>query len=206
MRDTFAWYACALLLAACGESHTGTDDGGHSGHDSGGITLMDSGTPPGMDSGTPPGTDSGRPPGTDSGTPPETDSGIPTRMGAVGSGCATDADCTEPAGATCMTMVGSGGFAYEFPGGYCTAECTAGSGSSECGAGADCYSIGFGGFGTAFCAKTCTSNADCRADEGYTCDAPPFGGGTTRYCLPPMGGGTRPDGGGFGFGDGGFFP
>lgn len=197
MRDTFAWYACALLLAACGgESHTGADGGGHSGHDSG-STLMDSGTPPGTDSGTPPGTDSGTPPGTDSGTPPGTDAGMPTRTGAVGSGCETDADCTEPAGATCMTMVGGGGFSYEFPGGYCTAECTAGSGSSQCGAGADCYSIGFGGFGTAFCAKTCSTDADCRADEGYSCMAPPIGGGTTRYCLPPRGGTGGFDGGGF---------
>ena len=28
-------------------------------------------------------------------------------------------------------------------------------------------------------------DADCRASEGYTCMAPPFGGG--MYCAPPMG-------------------
>ena len=45
---------------------------------------------------------------------------------------------------------------------------------STCGAGADCYSVGFGGFGTAFCAKTCTTSAECREAEGYTCQAPPL--------------------------------
>lgn len=144
---------------------------------------------------------------TDGGGAPDAaalDAGMMTRAGAVGSACASDADCTEPSGGTCMTTIGSGGFSYEFPGGYCTAECTAGSGAAECGAGSDCFSVGFGGFGYSTCAKTCGTNADCRADDGYTCQAPPIGGGTTRYCLPPMGGGGSD--GGFSFGDGGFVP
>ena len=35
------------------------------------------------------------------------------------------------------------------------------------------------------CLKSCTGNTQCRAAEGYTCAAPPLGGGMTRYCLPP---------------------
>ena len=202
----------ALVLAA-----PGCDDGGASDVDAGSTPRMDGSAPrddgggPGTDGGPAitdgggGGEDGGASP-SDGGTTPPTDGSTPTRMGAVGSACDMDSDCTEPRGSTCMTMVGSGGFSYEFPGGYCTKEgCTAGSGSAECGAGADCYSIGFGGFGSTFCAKTCTSNADCRESEGYTCQSPPFGGGTTMYCLPPRdGGGTD---GGFSFGDGGFpFP
>lgn len=205
MRNTLTFMASALLIVACGgESHTGSDGGGTPGEDSGTSSGMDSGSGGGTDSGTP-GTDSGSTtPGDDAGGTGTDSGGIPTRMGAVGSACASDADCTEPPGATCQTMVGSGRFTYEFPGGYCSAECTAGSGSSECGEGADCYSVGFGGFGFAFCAKMCRTDADCRVDEGYTCRPPPFGGGTTMYCLPPMEGGGGFDGGGFMIPDGGF--
>ncbi len=202
MRTFFALCACALLGVGCGESH-GTSDGGPIGLMDGGGTARDAGPGPGVDSGSP-GIDSGAPTVEDGGPAP-IDGGTPTRTGAVGSACASDADCTEPAGSTCYTMVGSGGFGFTFPGGSCSAMCTPGSGSSECGAGADCFSVGFGGFGSAFCAKTCTSDADCRTDDGYSCMAPPFGGGSTMYCMPPRPTGGR-DGGGFMFpGDGGGF-
>lgn len=193
------------VLVGCSDSHT-ADDGG-------GIMLMGDGGGSGFDGGGSP-VDAGGSPVDGGGTMVTdgavdvTDGSIPTRMGAVGAACASDADCTEPAGGVCQTVVGGGRFSYEFPGGYCSAMCTAGSGSSECGVGADCFSVGFGGFGFAFCAKVCLSDSDCRTAEGYTCQAPPIGGGTTRYCLPPRPGGgdggfTLPDGG-FSFGDGGF--
>ena len=39
--------------------------------------------------------------------------------------------------------------------------------------------------GTAWCFKTCTASADCRA--GYACGIPTFGGiGSVRVCLPPL--------------------
>jgi hypothetical protein len=199
--------SCVLVgcvLVGCTDSHTGSDsgivvmiDGGGSSFDGGGAPVDAGGGP--VDSGGTTVTD---------GAVDLTDGAIPTRMGAVGAACASDADCTEPAGGVCQSVVGSGRFSYEFPGGYCSAMCTAGSGSSECGAGADCFAVGFGGFGFAFCAKVCRSDSDCRTAEGYTCQAPPIGGGSTRYCLPPRPGGgdggfSIPDGG-FSFGDGGF--
>lgn len=186
--------ALALAVAGCGGGEsTGDDAGGGGDVDAGGGGDAGGGD---VDAGGGGDVDAGGGGDVDASTPP-TDGGTPTRMGAVGSACAMDGDCTEPPGSTCQTMVGMGGFSYEFPGGYCTHTCTAGSGSSECGAGADCYSVGFGGFGSAFCAKTCTSNADCRESEGYTCQMPPFGGGTMRYCLPPTPGFGGRDGGGF---------
>lgn len=175
--------ACALISAlaiGCYDSNTDAD---------GGIVLMVDGAP------LPPPRDAGPPmPARDGGPAPvPTDAAVgPTRAGAVGSGCETDADCTEPAGARCETSFGGGGFGVELPGGYCTADCE-GPGDTSCGAGSECFSVGFGGFGFSLCVKACDSNDDCRADEGYTCMAPPIGGDGSLYCLPPRP--SRPDGG-----------
>ena len=198
-RAWLGWMLAASLGAmtpACGDDDGPTVDGEDAGGVDAGGGGADSGTLPGTDSGTLPETDSGTLPGMDSGSTPSEDAGtmdpvdaaMPTRPGAIGSACTMDTECTEPADATCQTTVGSGMFSYEFPGGYCTAECTAMSGSAECGAGAECVSVGFGGFGASFCAKTCSSDADCRIEDGYSCQAPPLmvGGGSSTYCLPPF--------------------
>lgn len=195
-RDLARTLLAAAVLIGCSDSHTADDSGiiimvdGATRLDGGGTPVDGGGAP--VDSGTPTLMD---------GAVDMSDGAIPTRMGAVGAACAGDGDCTEPAGGVCQSVVGGGRFSYEFPGGYCSAMCTAGSGSSECGTGADCFAVGFGGFGFAFCAKVCRADADCRTAEGYTCQAPPIGGGSTRYCLPP-----RPTGGdgGFSLPDGGF--
>lgn len=180
---------CALVSAlaiGCYDSNTEADAG---------IVLMVDGAPlPRRDAGP------GPIPTSDAGPAPvPRDAAIgPTRPGAVGSACAADSDCTEPTGARCETVVGGGGFSFELPGGYCTADCE-GPSDPSCGPGAECFSIGFGGFGFSLCVKACDSNEDCRADEGYTCMAPPFGGTPgAMYCLPPPpgmadGGFTLPD-------------
>lgn len=213
MSNVHAALALSLLLSlanvGCGASHTELPPaGGDGGADSGVVIDVDLGGLSDTDAGTTTGDDLGLPPGDDAGTPPIlSDGGVPTVMGGIGSSCADAADCdASPAGAMCITNLGG---VAALPGGYCTAACTPASGSTECGAGSECFTIGFGGFGTSTCVKTCTTDAECRADEGYTCMAPPFGGGTTMYCLPPFGMGTRDGGfgfrdGGFGFGDGGF--
>ncbi len=186
----------ALANAACGDSHTEAPPPGSDGGADGSLVIdVDLGTPATTDSGLPIGTDAGTivdedlgvpPIDEDGGTPPvPSDGGIPTMTGGIGSGCTDAAGCSaSPAGAMCITNLGG---AASLPGGYCTAACTAGSGASECGAGSECFTVGFGGFGTSTCVKTCTSDAECRTDDGYTCQPSPIGGGTTMYCLPPFG-------------------
>jgi hypothetical protein len=86
----------------------------------------------------------------DTATPPTP----PTGEGNVGDACASDGDCNG-ANAACLNL----------PNGYCTqASC----GDVGCPDGSACYQ--FEGDAT-YCIKQCTSNADCRADEGYECDA-----------------------------------
>jgi hypothetical protein len=189
MRTIFASMMC-LLLVACGESHTGGDvDSGPSDSPDGSQPALDAGPP--IDDPTdagPPVSDAGPiiqdagPIVFDAGPAPTVDASVPTEPGGIGGACADDADCSA-AGGMCLMTIGSGAFAYTFPGGYCTAPCTGGSGSTECGAGAACYSLGTRGY----CVKTCASNADCRVADGYMCMSPPFVGGSTMYCLPPIG-------------------
>lgn len=76
-----------------------------------------------------------------------------TGAGAVGDACTFTTDCGGGAFFFCF------GFWTE---GYCTANCTAGVGTT-CPAGSNCFD--FGGF--ASCLKTCDTNADCR--DNYTC-------------------------------------
>jgi hypothetical protein len=169
----------ALLLSACGSSRKAPrgEDSGTVRRDGGGVIMfMDSGTPPPRDSGTP-GIDTGTPPPRDSGTPPRDSGGMVTPGdGTIGSSCTGPADCTE--GTSPMCVMNFMGF-IAFPGGYCTSGCT---GPGTCPAGAECIDI----MGTMFCGATCTTAADCRSAEGYTCGMPPIGGdGMTMYCLPP---------------------
>lgn len=53
----------------------------------------------------------------------------------------------------------------DLPGGYCASRC--GLDGIACGDGATCVSTPRAGD---VCARACTTDADCRADEGYTCD------------------------------------
>jgi len=198
----------ALALGACGDSHTVAEaDAGPLGSDGG---TMSDGSTIFPDSGiatdasvTPIDSSTGDSGGTsvdastvDSGTivvdaSPAPDGGpMPTVPGSVGAACAGDADCDMLTAPTCMTTIGSGGFSADFPGGYCTQTCmpSFGGGPDGCPTGSSCFGGGFGGFGAAYCAKTCSSDADCRVADGYTCRSAGFGG-SPSVCSPPFGGG-----------------
>jgi hypothetical protein len=72
----------------------------------------------------------------------------------IGSPCSLDSDCAR---GTCLT---------DLPSGYCTQEacdtlgCPGQSRCEQIGGTQETYYV---------CAKACSSNADCRASEGYTC-------------------------------------
>jgi Cys-rich repeat protein len=77
------------------------------------------------------------------------DSGSPAQGGgAIGEACTADTDCAT--GTFCKT---------DDPGGQCLKNCTA---PSDCPAGSICNSEGR-------CYAACTSDADCRTSDGYSC-------------------------------------
>lgn len=89
----------------------------------------------------------------------------------VGSACADDFACGP--GGHCAT---------ELPGGYCTLDCT----STACPSGSGCFSVGNN---QSLCFQTCTNLSECRASEGYICDA-------DQTCYPGAAdGGAASDGG-----------
>jgi hypothetical protein len=203
----------AILMVACdGESTTDSDAGPGGGVDAGpggGVDAgpgggVDGGPGGGVDAGPGGGVDGGPGGGVDAGPGGDVDAGpgggtdsgagsdasMPTVTGGIGAACTDASDCTVGPTPRCETEVMAGGFfTIEFPGGYCTSECTS---PGDCGEGASCVGSDFG---MGFCAKTCASVSDCRADEGYECTTPPgLGGGSETYCLPPTD---------FGLGDGG---
>jgi hypothetical protein len=101
---------------------------------------------PSMDAGPP---DSGAPPANeDSGPPPS----FTPDPGQVGAPCMNDNEC-DGFNAACATERNN----IELPGGYCTHGCL-----GVCGANERCTSEDF-------CVRTCSSDADCRAAEGYEC-------------------------------------
>ena len=94
--------------------------------------------------------------------------------GRVGDACSTDSDCSDPPNAECFKDQWSD-FGTTFPNGYCTKGCIeddiieeGGGPTIDCGSGS-CIQESGGMVTTAFCAKLCDSDTDCRVDEGYTC-------------------------------------
>jgi hypothetical protein len=168
-----------------------TDGGGVGGSDGGGGGGVDGGGGGGIDAGG--ATDGGGGGGTDGG-------GGMTGTGAVGDACMMDGDCDGTL--VCRTMQSLTVSTLTFPGGYCTQDCGStgtggGGGGAMCPSGSECAGT-FMGFGMGFCARTCTTVADCRT--GYECRAlfsfgGGGGGGGPTYCLPPGGGGIGFDGG-----------
>lgn len=88
---------------------------------------------------------------------------------------------TQPLGASCAVVeaelprstCAEGLVCAPLPGGMCTKPC---GGGLVCPDGATCVdgpTIG------EMCAKSCTSDVDCRGDEGFVCD------GATSACVPP---------------------
>ncbi len=121
--------------------------------------------------------------------------------GSVGSACAAKADCSAALGLDCVTVIApvpQAGFPGKtFPGGYCTKRCgqpdrddpspSETELSLDCGPNATCLqssqSTGQGGqVSMQMCVRTCTSNEDCRAKDGYVCLAGAFG---QRTCAAP---------------------
>ena len=84
--------------------------------------------------------------------------------GVIGAACAQPSDCTATPGTP---------FCGNFPGGYCSTDCSANA--TVCGAGAVC--VDFGG-GVQDCLSTCTSAASCRPD--YRCASL----GSVSVCVP----------------------
>jgi hypothetical protein len=158
-RSAIALLAAALLLPACGGNGDITDQGGH--HD----TPVQTDTPPGPDGPGPDGTvdaadaapdltpDVGLDGGLDLGDVPTDMTGqgpVP-----VGTGCSRSVDC----GTNGVCLSGN-----TVPNGYCSATCNV---SADCGTGAECVTGAQG----KFCLASCTADSDCRADEGYICQA-----------------------------------
>jgi hypothetical protein len=79
--------------------------------------------------------------------------------GSVGSACKVNGDCHSPL--SCVP---------DFPGGYCTTECS----DTDCPADEVCGQLG----GANLCLKACNTAADCRGSDGYQC----FNNGCTLGC------------------------
>ncbi len=105
--------------------------------------------------------------------PDAAETGVTTGKSAVGGPCWEDDDCEGEA--VCWTTAEDG-----FPGGMCVIEdCTAGS----CPDGSACFEFTDGG---TRCIQSCTTDEECRQEEGYVCDdgtACWYGTGT----VPPGG-------------------
>jgi hypothetical protein len=76
---------------------------------------------------------------------------------------------------------GAGSCSYKAQGGYCTrVGCTA---NSQCMSDSSCIEHG----NISLCAKKCDSNADCRQEDGYTCQPKNLPNGVpTQVCLPAL--------------------
>ncbi len=94
-----------------------------------------------------------------------------TQTGAVGDPCALDNNCDS--GLRCETD--------GLPGGYCTKlNCNV---QTSCPSGSLCKdNLDIGNFSTGFCVELCTTDTDCRWNEGYRCSD--IGNGQ-KGCLPP---------------------
>jgi len=103
-----------------------------------------------------------------------------TAGGAVGDPCTSAASCM-PAGAGEPLCIDDslGTVGRMFMGGYCSSRCD--GATDTCGAGAVCARVGFA---VRACLKVCTSDADCRAMEGYVCGRARFVDTTEMVCIP----------------------
>lgn len=97
----------------------------------------------------------------------------------VGEACEAATDCggvPSPA-PNCMTDI----MGYvEFPGGYCSADCTSDDECGETGEGT-CINA----YIMTLCLKNCTESSECRTSEGYDCgELPSMLGIEGMFCLP----------------------
>jgi hypothetical protein len=101
----------------------------------------------------------------------------PSPANMIGTPCATTTDCGTDPRSACNNATGD-----SYPGGYCFMEPC--DDIQVCPPGATCVSIGGE---TPGCYKSCTSDADCRAAEGYVCQLfstmPPTGFGPSDHAC-----------------------
>jgi hypothetical protein len=95
----------------------------------------------------------------------------------IGGPCMSAENCVPPPGLTsfCLTSI----LIFQFPGGYCTAQCSA---PGECGTDAECVDLSI----IRYCVRKCSGPSDCRIDEGYTCNTIPYITDTNTYCIPQV--------------------
>lgn len=107
--------------------------------------------------------------------------------GQVGDSCTTNLDCSDPPDAECLIDQWAA-FGTTFPSGYCSKGCIeedpieeGGGPTIDCGTGS-CIRESGGMITTAFCAKLCDGDSECRVDEGYACKRLPIV--NIGYCAP----------------------
>jgi hypothetical protein len=90
----------------------------------------------------------------------------------TGQPCTSKAKC---AGNVCLTTLTIDGKSTTMSGGYCSRDCS----SVLCQSGEACFSetTSTGKVLNKYCLKTCTTPADCRTSEGYTCSS-------HKVCMP----------------------
>jgi hypothetical protein len=95
------------------------------------------------------------------------DSSTVEPLAAPGAACTTDADCS--AAGVERTCISEDALAplLVLPGGYCSQFCNSGL---TCERGATCVLIPLGAFPLLVCMEACSTDAECRVAEGYTCN------------------------------------
>jgi hypothetical protein len=195
MRVSFGLFtALAVLIAVCLPvgcvvSQASEDDGGIDASDTDVDTDADNDSDSDSDSDTDGDTDGDT--DVDGGGDADTDSDSDVDAGEVGYGdsCTAATAATDCGGGTAAKCFENAASAV-WPGGYCTRNCGDAINGGGCGTTARCIglnNIGFNGK----CVRKCTSDADCRADEGYACltfddsgISPGISSPTAKFCLP----------------------
>lgn len=100
--------------------------------------------------------------------------------GVVGDPCSAYEEClgVPTEARSCFNFLGP----IAMPGGYCSAICLD---NEECGFIGRCVYIIFLA-AMKVCLKLCETDADCRADEGYSCQNIPLSANPNKFCMPPM--------------------
>ncbi|MBW2263857.1 MAG: hypothetical protein JRG91_18000 [Deltaproteobacteria bacterium] len=176
-RCTLLMVILAIQLGACGSTvKAGNPDS----------TTTDAVDDGAVDTATEPGDDPAAEVADDAADDPVVDRVVDTTPtdGVLGDPCAGAGDCTgvPGEGRFCATEIPMGpGGTVTFPGGYCSAGCNSDGG---CGDGGYCLMDPMGGEG--MCFKLCSSGADCRTSEGYSCTSIPSPYPPPDMCMPPM--------------------
>ena len=126
------------------------------------------------------------------------DAGADVAPSLVGAPCRADDDCAALRCATHFERVCAGPirphtWSIDFPGGWCNPALDLARGDipGGCPAGTTTLTVGTGcdGVPFRFCTRSCASDADCRAAEGYRCNR------EAMLCYPPALVSEEPDAG-----------